>query len=329
MAFLQVKNIGRLNGGLAALSDINLQLQAGQKIAIAGETGSGKTTLLKIIAGLVQPTTGHVYFNNQRVEGPDEKLLPGHPRIAYLGQHFELRNNYRVEEELECKNLLTDDEARQLYTVCRISHLLKRKTTELSGGERQRIALARLLTTSPSLLLLDEPFSNLDTPHKQLIKSVIEDISMKLGITCMMVLHDADDILPWADYLLILKDGRIIQEGTPEDIYNQPADRYCASLLGEYNLISRALYRQLEGITAPGGEGHIIVRPEMFHLHARGTTGLSLVIDKVLFMGFYSLLELAGPEGKIRVRINTGQYKAGQQVQISLLPATVYRDNSL
>lgn len=318
MAFLQVRNIGKVSNDVNALEGIHLSQAPGQKVAIAGETGSGKTTLLKIIAGLVQPTTGEVYFKNKRVEGPDEKLLPGHPQIAYLGQHFELRNNYRVEEELDCKNLLTNEEAERLYQVCRITHLLKRKTTELSGGERQRIALARLLITSPSLLLLDEPFSNLDKVHKDVIKSVIEDISEKLTITCTMVLHDADDILPWADYLLVLKDGKIMQEGTPRHIYQHPANEYCAGLLGEYNLISNNAYKALTGQELTGKDKQLIMRPEEFSLVDDNAIGLYAVVEKIMYMGHYSILHLTCDYGEIRVRINKGAYHQGQQVTISL-----------
>ena len=238
MALLTVSGITKKEKENYTVKNISFAQQPLQKIAIAGETGSGKTTLLKMIAGLVQPDAGEILFEQERVVGPYEKLLPGHPRIAYLSQYFELRNNYRVEEELECKNLLSDEEANDLYAICRIQHLLKRKTDQLSGGEKQRIALARLLTTSPGLLLLDEPFSNLDTVHKRIIKSVIHDIGEKLKITCILVSHDALDILSWAETILVMKDGLVIQQDAPEQVYKQPVNEYCAGLFGDYNLIS-------------------------------------------------------------------------------------------
>src|SRR5215203_1380378 len=130
------------------LRDISFIQQQFQKIAIAGETGSGKTTLLKIIAGLIQPDEGQVVFKNEIVKGPEEQLIPGHPGIAYLSQHFELRNNYRVEEMLNLTLQLEDEQADTIFKVCRINHLLKRKTDQLSGGEKQRVALAGLLISS-------------------------------------------------------------------------------------------------------------------------------------------------------------------------------------
>ncbi len=191
MALLTIKNISKTINGNIAIDNISFNQQPLERIAIAGEAGSGKTTLLKMIAGLLQPDAGEMFFENKKILGPDEQLIPGNPKIAYLSQQFELRNNDGVHELLSYANELTNDEANVIYDVCRISHLVKRRTNQLSGGERQRIALARLLTTSPKLLLLDEPYSNLDHIHKHIMKAVIDDVSERLQVTCIMVLHEA------------------------------------------------------------------------------------------------------------------------------------------
>ena len=176
MVFLDLQELFKQEGENTVLYPLHFTMQEGERVAIAGETGSGKSTLLKLIAGLVQPTGGNVYFEGMRVLGPDEQLLPGHPRIAYLSQHYELRNNYKVHELLSMTNQLDYRSAQQIFEVCRIAHLMMRRSDELSGGEKQRIALAKQLTSYPKLLLLDEPFSNLDRVHKALIRSVIDDI---------------------------------------------------------------------------------------------------------------------------------------------------------
>ena len=135
-----------------------------------------------------------------------------------LSQHFELRNNYRVHELIEMTNQLDARSAQQIFDVCRISHLMMRKSDELSGGEKQRIALAKQLTSFPKLLLLDEPFSNLDRVHKELIRSVIEDICTTLKVTCLLVSHDATDLLSWADRIIIMQDGQVVQQVTDRSI---------------------------------------------------------------------------------------------------------------
>ena len=226
-----------------ALPHIDFVQRKGSHLAVAGETGSGKSTLLKIIAGLTTPAAGTVFFQGVRVPGPLERLIPGEPGIAYLSQYFELWHHYKVEEVLAYSNDLSQEEADGLYRLCHIDHLLMRRTDQLSGGERQRIALARLLVHPPRLLLLDEPFSNLDMIHKRLLKKVIRDITERYDITCILVSHDPYDTLSWADELLILREGRIHQQGSPREVYSRPVDEYAAGLLGEYSLANGEFLR--------------------------------------------------------------------------------------
>lgn len=319
MALLQVLNVSSEENGITALRNTSFTQEQFQKIAIAGETGSGKTTLLKLIAGLAQPTTGEILFENKRVEGPWEKLLPGHPRIAYLSQHFELRNNYRVEEELESKNLLTDEEANLIYDTCRIRHLLKRKTNQLSGGERQRIVLARLLTTLPKLLLLDEPFSNLDGVHKKIIKSVIHDIGEKMNITCMMVSHDAPDVLSWADQILVMKDGAIIQQGTPTEIYHRPLNEYCAGLFGRYNLINNTSGFAINPIS----NKQVLIRPEHIKIVSKESSSIEGTIDKIFFWGSYFTVDVLIDQQIITIQTDHSHFTKGEKVYITFSPGDI------
>ena len=318
MALLTVSGLTKEERGKAIVKDINFTQPVFQKIAVAGETGSGKTTLLKMIAGLIQPDAGEIRFENRRVAGPYEKLIPGHPGIAYLSQHFELRNNYRVEEELEAVNKWKDKEAGDLYAVCRIEHLLKRKTDQLSGGERQRIVLARLLTSAPRLLLLDEPFSNLDATHRSIIKSVINDIGDKLKITCMMVSHDALDILSWADTILVLKDGQLIQQGSPEHIYRQPVNEYCAALFGEYNLVNNS--SALAAVPGNLNGKKLLIRPEHFNITTTENNGLQGIIKNILFRGSYYSMDVWVDEQLIRVQTNNDQLVVGDYITLVVSP---------
>lgn len=324
MNLLKVSDISRKAGGLPILKDINFELSAFERIAIAGETGSGKSTLMKIIAGLEQPDAGEVRFEDKRVEGPLEKLVPGHPGIAYLSQHFELPRFLRVEQVLMYTNVLTEDAAKRVYDICKISHLLFRRTDQLSGGERQRIAMARLLISAPRLLLLDEPFSNLDMIHKSTLKAVIEAISEELRITCMLVSHDPTDTLSWADQILVMRGGEVLQQGTPEQIYHQPDDSYVAGLFGRYSLLHETDLKDFGNLSHIDAsvlqDRALFVRPERFRLVDDNADGaVQAVVNKVSFsVGFYEL-EVSLPGGAIlTVRSDRRGISKGDQVWVSL-----------
>ena len=292
MSFLSISRISKKDDKGFELRHINFTQNKLQKIAIAGETGCGKTTLLKIIAGLVQPDFGNIYFEGKRIKGPLEELVPGHPKIAYLSQQFELPNFLSVHQVLIYANPLLDAEAendeaaKALYKMCRIQHLLNRRTDELSGGEKQRVALARLLVSAPKLLLLDEPFSNLDMMHKNILKSVIEDVGEQLNITCLLVSHDPLDTLSWADEIIVMQQGQIVQQATPTHIYKQPISAYAAGLFGKYNSPSAALKKVL---SLPE---NIFYRPEDFTISYNENEGIKAVVNNVFFYGSYWEIEV-------------------------------------
>jgi len=277
---------------------ISFTQEKGRKLAIAGETGSGKSTLLKMIAGLVEVGSGEVLFEGSRVLGPLERLVPGQPGIAYLSQHFELWHNYRVEEVLSYSNDLSVEESAELYGICHIDHLLARRTDQLSGGERQRIALARLLVKPPRLLLLDEPFSNLDMMHKDVLKRVIRNIGDKLGITCILVSHDPLDLMAWADEIIVLRDAGIVQRGAPEAVYRGPVDAYVAGLFGKYNLI-----------------GKTFVRPEDINIVNEGLKGK---VENVIFQGSYYDIEVQLKNSRLIVRTTRSGISVGDIIYIAL-----------
>ncbi len=319
MHLLQVSDIYRKDQLGFELKPISFTQRRFQKLAIAGASGSGKSTLLRIIAGWIQPDGGQVLFEGKKVKGPNDQLIPGHPQIAYLSQHYELRNNYRVEELLAYANKLTPEQAARLFEICRISHLVKRKTDQLSGGEKQRISLARLLLTMPTLLLLDEPYSNLDLIHTRILKDVVRDLGEELGITCLLVSHDPDDILPWADELIVMKDGAIVQQGPPAELYRKPANEYVAGLLGAYHLFTPEkikVFSLIPGINNNGKD--LFVRPEQFRIVREGTDALKGRVKAVYFGGAYNDVEVEIPGNVIRIRTTAGNYKSGDPVFVSL-----------
>ena len=267
-----------------------------EKVALIGETGSGKSTLLKTIAGLIQPKSGTILFEGEKVIGPNWQLIAGQKGIAYLSQHFELLNNYRMEELLNYANGLLQNESDELYKICRIEHLMKRNSYELSGGEKQRIALAKLLITKPRLLILDEPYSNLDLIHRNILKEIVDDVCKKYEISCILTSHEPADVLPWADKILVLKNGEIIQQGTALNIYKKPENEYAAALLGNYNLLDEKIF----------GE-KLLLRPEEIFITDNLTEKFIGTIIAVHFMGSYNEIEVE-IQSQI-LRIKTGDYE--------------------
>ena len=313
MDLLSVRDLTKKVNGTEVLCGIGFDLGYQKNLALAGETGSGKTTLMKIIAGLVQPDSGEVYFEQTRIKGPDEQLIPGHPSIAFLSQFFELHHNYRVEELLQYSEQVGMEEAEKIYELCHISHLVKRRTDQLSGGERQRIALARLLVSAPRLLLLDEPFSNLDMHHKRILKSVIRNISREMSMSCILVSHDPPDLLSWADEILLIRDGVIVQQGPPQEVYSRPKNEYVAGLLGPYSMIPEAMAIKLSasGIPSPGG-GQIF-RPEQLCLSKTNTSGIPCRVLKISFLGGHSDAEVLMENIIVHVRVEGTEVKEGDE----------------
>jgi len=267
----------------------------------------------------MEPTTGSVLFNGDRILMPSEQLIPGHPKIAFLSQHFELRNNYRVEELLEMANKMEPARARYMYEICRIQHLLSRKTNQISGGEKQRIVLAQLLTTEPSLLLLDEPFSNLDKIHKQIMQDVISDIATHFDTTCVLVSHDAADLLPWANRMLLIKEGAIIRDDHPSTIFYTPQNEYEAELLGACNCISVGIFPIIKYLIPEANDNQqLFVRPSQLCLIKPSGNGFEGTIVGVAFCGSHYLITLQINELTLQVASLDANYTVGDRYEVCL-----------
>lgn len=326
MELLTVAGISLVENGTTVLQNIYFSQQAGQKLALAGESGTGKSTLLQVVAGLIQPSAGEVRVQGRRVRGPAETLVPGHPGVAYLTQNSALPHSLRVEQVLRYANKRPAAEAQALYELCRIDHLADRRTDQLSGGEQQRVALARLLLAAPELLLLDEPFSNLDRVHKRQLQAIIEKLGTRLGITCLLVSHDPADTLAWADEILVLRRGQIVQQGPPAQLYRQPMNEYTAALFGDYNLVSGADRRAL--LSAADGprkrkpaEKMLLIRPEQLQLGAAGSAGLVGTVRAVRYFGSHYEVDVALPASLVRVRVGPGAlaFAPGDAVAVTVV----------
>lgn len=308
MSFLKLQNIKKsYSEERKAFASQSLEINQGSKIGIAGETGSGKSTLLKIVGGLEKPEQGEVTFENETVYPKLDRLIPGHPEMAYLSQAFGLPKFIKVLEFLDSGNI-EDHQMTRVAAICRIEGLLEKDTRALSGGERQRVALAKVILKEPKVLLLDEPFSNLDPHHERIIQDVINEVGKETDTTIFMVSHDPSDLLPWADQILVLKDGAIVQQGNPKEVYYQPVNEYVAGLFGAF--------QKLEGNKWSSSAKDLIVRPEQLVLNNHGKKG---VVSEVLFHGSYDLVRVKSMDNEIVQALATpGKYKQGDKVGVSL-----------
>lgn len=223
------------------LKNISFKIEKGQNVSVIGESGCGKSTLLKLIYGLLH-TDGKITWNGEELLGPNFNLVPGEPFIKYLAQDFDLMLPLTAAENVG-KHLSNfyprkkKKRIKELLEVVEMEDLADKKAKLLSGGQQQRIALARALAKEPELILLDEPFSHIDHFRKNNLRRRLFSYLKEKNITCIVATHDSTDALSFADRTFVLKNGNIYAEGSPEDLYQNPPNKYVASLFGDVNHI--------------------------------------------------------------------------------------------
>lgn len=275
-----------------AVHNINLEVKAGEFYSLLGPSGCGKTTTLRCIAGLETPNGGEIRLNGEVVFSQNgNRVVPVHKRdIGMVFQSYAIWPHMNVFDNVayplrhgSSKRIPEKDIASRVVEVLRLvhmDHLAKRSTTQLSGGQQQRVALARALSRRPSIVLLDEPLSNLDAKLREEMRVELRDLFHHLGTTAVYVTHDQLEALAMSDRLAVMLDGRIVQEGTPREIYSRPAHAFVAGFVGNMNFLSgRVTSRAPEfgsvvetsvgliqcsnpGKVAEGQEVKIAIRPE-------------------------------------------------------------------
>ncbi|GEP50458.1 ABC transporter ATP-binding protein [Flavobacterium noncentrifugens] len=231
---------------IPVLKNIHLSVEKGQSVAIIGESGCGKSTLLKLIYGQYDLDAGTISYDEKPIFGPKFNLIPGEDYIKYLAQDFDLMPFITVEENIGkfLSNIYKDRKAarvHELLEMVEMTEFAKVKAKFLSGGQQQRVAIARVLALEPEILLLDEPFSQIDTFRKNKLRRNLFQYLKEKNITCIMATHDSTDILAFADAVAIMKNGEIIQKGKPQNVYNNPQNFYTATLFDEVNVIPKYL----------------------------------------------------------------------------------------
>ncbi|PZU82795.1 MAG: ABC transporter ATP-binding protein [Chryseobacterium sp.] len=241
---LEVKNLYfNYQADKPLFQNLNLNLDEGQIIALAGESGCGKSTLLSLIYGLMDWQSGEIIFEGQKLFGLKGNLVPGEAQMKFVAQNYDLMPYGTVYDNvgkfISNINLSTKKEkVEELLDVVGLTEYAKVIPKNLSGGQQQRVAIARALAVLPKMLLLDEPFSNLDFSRKFELRDKLFNYVRQNNMSLLISTHNLEEVLPWADKIVILQQGRLIQNDSPKETYENPYNDYVAKLLGEVNIFT-------------------------------------------------------------------------------------------
>ena len=311
MAKVELKNLSKTyDKKILALEDINLTIEDGQFFVLLGPSGAGKTTTLRYIAGLEKIDSGSVLFDNETVTEDQ----PASRDVSFVFQQFSLYPHYTVYENLAFPlrspmRKLPEDEIKtkieNISKMLKISNKLKNKATELSGGEMQRVAIGRALVRKPNIYLMDEPLSSLDAKLRESLRIELKNIQTNLNATILYVTHDQAEATTLADKIGVLKEGKIVQIGTPEEIYENPNSIYVSQRLGspKINVLPGSLFNISDNVPTFG------IRPENILLGAGKYSGKIISIENlgsetVVALNFEGHEVLSSVQGSYKSSIN-------------------------
>ena len=286
---LDIQNISFSYTENPVIKNVSFTINKGENIAIIGESGCGKSTLLKLLYGLYDLNEGKIFYNEKPILGPKYNLIPGMPYMKYLAQDFDLSpfetvaenvgkflsNGFANMKKLRVQELLEMVEMEQFSNV---------KAKFLSGGQQQRVALVRVLALEPEVILLDEPFSQIDAFRKNALRRNLFKYLKQKGITCIIATHDSTDALSFADEAIVMRNGEVIVKDNPAKIYEDPETKYVASLFGEVNEVPTHLLLSYEDQTHK-----TLVYPHQFKMV--NESNLPVKIRKTYFRGNHYLIE--------------------------------------
>ena len=317
MPLLEIKDVSVSFGDTKVLCGISLELESKQLLAVLGSSGAGKSTLMRLIAGFDALDSGSITLDgvtlsdSQLTVAPESRSVGIVPQDSALFPHLSVRQNIGF-GLFGLSRADRDQRVDELLKLIRMEEFASRMPEELSGGQVQRVALARALAPKPKLILLDEPFSALDAELRQQLRDEVRQVLRAEGATAILVTHDQEEALSLADRVAVLREGKIIQVGSPSEIYNSPADVGIATFLGESVLVDGKvsggkILTDLGSLSAlnnvaEGATGVVAIRSENFYLQPN-PTGDSEVVGRVFF-GHDALVEVQTPKLRIRARSN-------------------------
>lgn len=317
MSLLSVHNVSAGFDGKNVLSEVSFDLDAGNLLAVLGPSGAGKSTLLRLIAGFDRVQGGEIVLDGTLLSSPTQTMVPEKRSIGIVPQDAALFPHLSVRENIgfglgRLAPVERNQRVAELLELIRMTEFADRRPDQLSGGQAQRVALARALAPKPKLVLLDEPFSALDAELRAQLRDQVRQVLRAENATAILVTHDQEEALSLADKVAVLREGRIVQVGTPAEIYNEPVDVGIATFLGDSVLVDGVISEgkvltDLGKLTplnqvVEGIRGVVAIRSENFYLQPN-PKGDSEVVGRVFF-GHDAVLEVKTPKLTIRARSN-------------------------
>ena len=307
--YLRIENLKKIFEENRGIEKIDFSIEKGELISLLGPSGCGKTTLLNIIGGFLKPDNGKIYLEDRDITDipPEKRDISTVFQSYALFPHMNVLEN--IKYGLKYKKLTKKEQnelALEYLKIVGLDGYEKKSIQELSGGQQQRVALARALVLYPKILLLDEPFSNLDAKLKISMREELKELQKNLKISMIFVTHDQEEALSISDKVVVMNNGRIEQIGTPEEIYYSPINEYVANFIGKSNFILK------DGIKK-------LIRPENIKIE-KNQKGNWEVINKE-FMGAYTILKIRNGREDLYVNIQGEkgrEYKLGDLVEISI-----------
>ena len=324
---LEIRNVVKKYEGQnsPAVNNVSFSVKEGTFFTLTGESGSGKSTLLRIIKGLEDIDSGEVLFNGTLVKGPSKKLIAGEEGIELAHQDYNLFPRHTVYENIQyvIRRLSNEDQEKKINELLDVFHLQEFRDkipSTLSGGQQQRVAIAKALAISPRVLLLDEPFSNLDMILRNEIKTELADYLRQTKASVIFVTHESADALSLSDQIAVMKDGKIIQQGTPETIYTKPATPYVATYFGNANIVKVKNLEKLS-ITSTNEvatESLVCIRYEDIEITENGTAMLFAKVIRKDYFGSCFRLEVRLDKLRLWLYSNATSIKRGDLIPLKI-----------
>ncbi|MDR0691270.1 MAG: ABC transporter ATP-binding protein [Streptococcaceae bacterium] len=337
---IELKNIVKqYDQDTTVLRNVNLEIEQGKFYTLLGTSGSGKTTILRIIAGFEEVTSGEVLLNGKSINDVPANKRP----VNTVFQDYALFPHMNVFENvafgLKIKKFKKDvikEKVQKVLQMVQLSGFESRKISAMSGGQKQRVAIARALVNQPQILLLDEPLAALDLKLRTEMQYELRELQQQLGITFVFVTHDQEEALAMSDWIFVMNDGKIVQNGTPVDIYDEPINHFVADFIGESNIIAGVMiddylvefvgkrFEATDGGMRKKELVEVVIRPEDLSVVAPEQGKLIVKVDTQLFRGVHYEIIAYDKEGNEWLIHSTRKAKVGEEIGLYFEPEDLH-----